>query len=201
MLLPQTIAATRFPRSTFARRSEQGCSRGRTGGFDCEFRVAQQEAHRRAQFVIAHAHQLIDVAATEFERDRQRVGSTKTIGDRRDAFDRARFSGSEAAIHAVSAEGLDADDFAARREQLHRRCNAGTQPASAYRNDHGLQLWHLLAQLQSQRGRTERRRAALERMDERAAFFGRDPLDHGKARVRIRREYDLRAIGAAQRDP
>ena len=85
--------------------------------------------------------------------------------------------------------------------QLHRRCNAGAQPASAYRNDHGLQRGQLLAQLQPQRRCTERRRTAFERMDERPALFCRNPLDHGEARMRIRREHDLRAVGAAQRDP
>ena len=53
-----------FAAQPFARRSEQRRSRSRTCRLDRELGVAQQEAHRRAQLVVADAHQLIDVAAT-----------------------------------------------------------------------------------------------------------------------------------------
>jgi hypothetical protein len=37
-------------------------------------------------------------------------------------------------------------------------------------------------------------------MDERAALFGSNLLDHGKARMCIRREHDLRSVGTTQRN-
>ena len=83
-------------------------------------------------------------------------------------------TGGQGGLHGGHLLGLDADDPRARDDRLQREPDAADQPAAAHRHQHGVEVGHLLGQLEADRALAGDDTRVVEGMDEDQPALGLD---------------------------
>ena len=142
----------------------------------------EQEQHRVRDLLLGHRDDVVDPAPHDLERahagtlDRDAVGD----GDRRRHED--RLAALDAPHHRRHGGGLHADHLDLGAQRLHRGGDAGDHAAASDRDDHHVEVGHLLEQLETDRALPGDHMVVVERVNEGEAALGLD-----LAGVRVRR--------------
>ena len=143
----------------------------RAGALDNQLRPLEQEHHRFGDLVLFHAHQLVDPASDQRQRELPRALDRDPVGDRQRRGDRDRSPGGERARHRGAAGHLDPGDLDLLACGLDRDRDAADQTAPAHRHDHPRQVRDLREQLESERSLSGDHVPVLERVHERHSLI------------------------------
>ena len=179
----------------------KGCSqRQATCGLDHHLHAFGIKTHGLHQLRIGHGVHAVHQAADDLEGDFADHGRLRAVGNRHRGGNAHPLALLQGLLHIVARFGLHAVNLASRRQGFGRQGTAAEQSAAAQAHKQGVELAHLLKQLQRRCALTAQHVRVVKRWNKAHAVLGGQSLGNGQRVVLVAVvTHHFRAIAACGR--